>query len=120
MASAGPPFDDDAPAFSFEGGRDVVPEFARQTLDALAASAGTAIIGTDADGVITNWGAGAQALYGWTAAEIVGTSVFDRNDSGLAHEVEQVRETLHSGGAVRCSSTNLSATSSRASQSCRL
>ncbi len=101
MASAGPPFDDDAPAFSFEGGRDVVPEFARQTLDALAASAGTAIIGTDADGVITNWGAGAQALYGWTAAEIVGTSVFDRNDSGLAHEVEQVRETLHSGGAVR-------------------
>jgi len=101
VANAAQPFDDDAPAFSFEGGRDVVPEFARQTLDALAASAGTAIIGTDIEGVITHWGAGAEALYGWTAGDVVGTSVFDRTASGLAHEVEQVRETLNAGGAVR-------------------
>jgi len=39
-------------------------------------SSGEAIIGETLDGTVTDWNAGAEQLYGYTAAEMVGQSVF--------------------------------------------
>ncbi|HZQ82097.1 MAG TPA: PAS domain S-box protein [Gaiellaceae bacterium] len=47
----------------------------RETVAALASSEGVAIVGSDAGGRITVWGAGAETLYGWTADEVIGRSV---------------------------------------------
>lgn len=42
---------------------------------AVAGSAAGAIVGKDLDGIVTNWSAGAERLFGYTAEEIVGKSV---------------------------------------------
>jgi len=84
-----------------EGGRVGVSEFAmRQTLEAIAASEGTAILGTDVDGVLTSWSAGAEALYGWTAAEVIGTPVVALAPPELRGTLEVARETLRGGDSV--------------------
>ncbi len=47
----------------------------RSELAAIVASSDDAIIGRTPDGVITSWNAGAEKLYGYSAAEVVGRSV---------------------------------------------
>lgn len=92
---------DTAPAPHTEGGRGGVSEFAmRQTLEAIANSAGTAILGTDVDGVITSWGAGAEALYGWTAEEVIGTPIVLQAPPELRGDIEAVGATLRSGRSI--------------------
>ncbi|MBE7520546.1 MAG: PAS domain S-box protein [Thermoflexaceae bacterium] len=47
------------------------------TFDAIVEAAGLAIIGADANGVITAWNAGAERLLGYSAAERLGGSLFE-------------------------------------------
>src|SRR5271154_3558335 len=72
----------------------------RQTLDALAASENTPIIGTDADARVTSWGAGAAALYGWREDEVLGHSILMLAPPERASEIEIVRESLLAGRSV--------------------
>jgi len=48
---------------------------AERRLAAIVESSGDAIIGLDLDGVVTDWNRAAQRLYGFSAQEIVGTSI---------------------------------------------
>jgi PAS domain S-box-containing protein len=73
----------------------------RQTLEALAASENTPIVGTDAAGEITSWSAGAEALYGWTADEIVGESILLLTPTEFVDELRDVRGRLMHGETVQ-------------------
>ena len=46
-------------------------------LEALLVQGSAGVIATDLDGVITHWTAGAERLYGWSAAEAIGRPVLD-------------------------------------------
>jgi PAS domain S-box-containing protein len=46
-----------------------------RVLAALVASSDDAIIGKTLDGIVTTWNAGAERMYGYTAAEMVGTNI---------------------------------------------
>jgi PAS domain S-box-containing protein len=50
-------------------------EIPTQRLAAIVESSDDAIIAKDLDGIIMNWNAGAQRLFGYTAEEVVGQSV---------------------------------------------
>jgi len=49
------------------------------------------VVCTDLDGIVTSWNEGAQRLYGWTAQEMLGRSLFER----FAEEVRERVRVLH-------------------------
>ncbi len=48
---------------------------AEATLAAIVASSDDAIVGKTLDGIIMTWNAGAERIFGWTEAEVVGKSI---------------------------------------------
>ena len=60
-----------------------------ERLAAIVEFSGDAIIGKTLDGTITSWNAGAQALYGYSAAQAVGQSMMSLISRG--HEEEEAR-----------------------------
>jgi PAS domain S-box-containing protein len=72
-------------------------EVMRQHLAAIIESSDDAIIGKTLEGVITSWNRGAERLYGYTAAEVLGKPISLLIPPDLADEFPQIIERLRRG-----------------------
>jgi len=59
-----------------------------------------AIFSTSPDGTITSWNRGAERLYGYSAREAVGASVYQLAPPGRREEVDRSMQLLNGGGRV--------------------
>ena len=73
---------------------------AQSSLAAIVKSSDDAIIGKDLNGMITSWNLGAEKMFGYTAAEIVGTSILRLIPDGRQQEEQGILEKIRSGGSV--------------------
>jgi PAS domain S-box-containing protein len=78
----------------------VAADAALARLASIVESTSDAIVGKDADGVIETWNAGAERLYGYTAAEVVGQSVRIVVPPERAEEDRQLLERIQRGERV--------------------
>jgi len=69
-------------------------------LAAVLASSDDAIIAKTVDGVLTDWNRGAEAIFGYTADEVIGQPVSILLPPGLEHEEEQILEKIRAGEKV--------------------
>ena len=69
----------------------------RATLEAVVEHTDDAIIGATLDGTITAWNGGAERLFGYTAAEIVGESASVLTDEAGAEEQRRVMRRIRQG-----------------------
>ena len=67
---------------------------------AIIESTDDAVIGKTLGGVITTWNAGAERLYGWTAAEILGQSVARILPPDRQDEFQSLLQRIGAGGRV--------------------
>jgi len=63
----------------------------------LSAAPTTAVLATTRDGIITSWSSGAQRLYGWTSAEVLGTSLLVIVPEECREEFAQLEQQLRDG-----------------------
>jgi diguanylate cyclase (GGDEF)-like protein/PAS domain S-box-containing protein len=73
-------------------------EQVQRQLAAIVEDSGDAIFGSDRDGIITSWNAGAQRLLGYAEREMIGASVKVLAGPGQAAEQERMRARLVAGG----------------------
>lgn len=71
-----------------------------QRLAAIVESSDDAIIGKTLDGIVTSWNPGAQRLYGYSAAEMIGRSISVLVPADHSDEVPGHLEALKRGEAV--------------------
>ena len=76
------------------------PEEAGRILAAILARSDDAVIRTDLDGVILGWSAGAERLYGYRAAETIGSSVGMLIPEDRWGEFLRLLDRIRDGGAV--------------------
>jgi len=69
-------------------------------LAAIVESSFDAIIGKTLDGTIVSWNAGAEAVYGYSAAEAVGRSIAIVSPPEQRHELDQLLERLSHGEKI--------------------
>jgi PAS domain S-box-containing protein len=69
-------------------------------LAAIVESSNDAIIGKTLDGIITNWNAGAERIYGYSADEMIGHSVLRLFPDDLAEELGPILDRLRRGERV--------------------
>src|SRR5262245_6492160 len=69
-------------------------------LSAIVESSDDAIVGKDLDGMITSWNRGAERLFGYTAAEVVGKSIAVIIPPERFSEEERVLEKIRNGQRV--------------------
>lgn len=72
-------------------------EAARDHLAAIVESCEDAVIGKTLDGTVLSWNRGAEQLYGYTAAEMVGHSMSVLMPPTRAHELLEIGELLKQG-----------------------
>jgi PAS domain S-box-containing protein len=75
-------------------------ELARSRLAAIVESSGDAIIGRTLDGTITDWNKGAEAMLGYSAAEMIGRSVSVFVPPERLDELRQIHEQVQRGEVV--------------------
>lgn len=76
-------------------------EAAAAQLAAIVEFSDDAIIGKDLAGVITSWNAGAEQVFGYRAAEMVGRSITRLIPVERLHEEEEILESVRRGESVR-------------------
>ena len=76
-------------------------EEARARLSAIVESSEDAIIGKDLDGLITSWNGGAEELFGYSAPEIVGTSIRRLIPADHQPEEDQILAKIQMGESVQ-------------------
>jgi PAS domain S-box-containing protein len=69
-------------------------------LAAIVESSQDAIIGRDLDGIIMDWNSGAERLYGYTAAEILGKSILILEPPNRVNEMRLLLERVCKGEAI--------------------
>src|SRR5262249_43921962 len=72
----------------------------RRHLAAIVEGSIDAIIGKALDGTITSWNAGAERLYGYTAAEVIGKPFSILVPAELAEEMEEAARRLRAGDRI--------------------
>jgi PAS domain S-box-containing protein len=72
-------------------------EAARSHLAAIVESCDDAVVGKTQDGTITSWNGGAERLYGFTAAEMIGRSVSLLVPPSRPRELPEIYELLKQG-----------------------
>lgn len=75
-------------------------ELASIRLAAIIESSDDAIIGKDLNGVITSWNKGAEQIFGYSATEMIGTSIMRLIPAGRQDEVNQILGKIRSGKSV--------------------
>ena len=74
-------------------------------LAAILESAGDAVIGETSEGVITYWNAGAERLYGWLEAEVLGSSISVIAVPGNEEELDDILRQVVAGERVEAYET---------------
>jgi two-component system, LuxR family, sensor kinase FixL len=75
-------------------------DFGEGMLAAIAQSASAAIVGQTLDGIVIAWNRGAEELYGYTAAEIVGRPISVIVPASHAAEMDEILDRVRHGEAV--------------------
>ena len=70
-------------------------------LAAIVESSQDAIIGKTLDGVITSWNTGAERMYGYSAAEVIGHSISELVPADRSGEVEPIIQRVARGESVQ-------------------
>jgi PAS domain S-box-containing protein len=73
---------------------------ARLRLATIVESTDDAIIGTDIDGIITDWNKGAKRLYGYSASEVIGRSISLLTPPDLGGDVPENMAKLRHGDTI--------------------
>jgi PAS domain S-box-containing protein len=76
-----------------------VAERAASWLAAIVESSDDAIIGKNLNSIITNWNKGAEKIFGYTADEMVGTSIMRLIPADRQDEESQILTKINSGGS---------------------
>ncbi len=75
-------------------------EMASIRLAAIIESSNDAIIGKDLNSIVTSWNQGAEKIFGYTAGEMVGTSILRLIPSDRQDEENQILEKIKSGEII--------------------
>ncbi len=88
----------------FAAARDITErkraEEIRTRLAAIVESSNDAIIGKDLNGIITSWNKGAEKIYGYSAAEIIGKTITELAPPERHAEIEGFLEKIRRGETV--------------------
>jgi len=85
---------------SLIGERGLRADLAHGRFAAIVESSDDAIIAKGTDGIITAWNAGAERLFGYTAAEVVGKSIAVIIPADRRHEEEHVLADVRAGHRI--------------------
>jgi two-component system, cell cycle sensor histidine kinase and response regulator CckA len=80
-------------------------EQATQRLAAIVASSADAIVGKTLDGIVTNWNAAAERIFGYTVEEMVGASIFRLIPEELHESERSLLQRIRNGEWVQLSET---------------
>ena len=75
-------------------------EIASQRLAAIVASSDDSIIGLDLDGIVTDWNRGAERIFGYTAADMLGTSIMRLIPDDRREEEDHLLAAIRSGESI--------------------
>ncbi|MBV8141370.1 MAG: PAS domain S-box protein, partial [Verrucomicrobia bacterium] len=72
-------------------------EITARRLAAIVASSSDAIVGKDLNGIITSWNSGAEQIFGYTAEEMIGTSIMRLIPTNRQAEEEKILSRIRRG-----------------------